>query len=84
MPLFPPEILNFTTQAHHTRTHSKTWIVYLIVLVAITAAITSLPFIKVQVSTQSRGIIRTKFENNQLQSAFYDKEPYNKITRQQK
>jgi HlyD family secretion protein len=80
----PPEILNFTTQTHYSRTYSRTWTVYLIVLLTITSAIISLPFISVEVSTQSRGIIRTEFENNQLQSAVYDKKPHGKIIRQQK
>ncbi|MDR0332328.1 MAG: HlyD family efflux transporter periplasmic adaptor subunit [Dysgonamonadaceae bacterium] len=71
MPLFPPDILHFTTQSHFSRTHSSTWIVYLFVLLFITAGIISLPFISIEVSTQSRGIIRTQFENNQLQSAVY-------------
>jgi HlyD family secretion protein len=69
--LFPSSLLPHTTELHHTRTYSKTWIVYLIMLVVISGAIISLPFISVEVSTQSRGIIRTEFENNQLQSAVY-------------
>jgi ABC-type multidrug transport system fused ATPase/permease subunit len=71
MQLFPPEILSHTTEVHYSRTHSKTWIVYLIVLVVVATVIVSLPFISVSVSTQSRGIIRTEFENNLLQSAVY-------------
>ena len=66
-PLFPPEILHHTTESHFSRTYSKTWIVYLFVLVFVTAAIVSLPFITVEVSTQARGIIRSEFDNNRLQ-----------------
>ena len=67
MPLFPPEILHHTTESHFTRTYSKTWTIYLFVLLFITVAIVSLPFITVEVSTQARGIIRSEFDNNRLQ-----------------
>ena len=67
MKLFPPEILHHTTESHFIRTYSKTWIVYLFVLVMVTAFIVSLPFITVEVSTQARGIIRSEFDNNRLQ-----------------
>ena len=67
MPLFPPEILHHTTESHFTRTYSKTWAIYLFVLLFVTAALISLPFITVEVSTQARGIIRSEFDNNRLQ-----------------
>ena len=66
--LFPPEIINYSTEAHFVKRQSKTWIVYLFVLVFVTAAIVSLPFIYVEVSTQARGIIRSEFDNNRLQA----------------
>ena len=66
--LFPPEIINYSTESHFSRTYSKTWIVYLFVLAFVTAAIISLPFISVEVSTQARGIIRSEFDNNRLQT----------------
>ena len=67
--LFPPEIVEYSTESHFARRNSRTWIIYLVVLLAVTAALVSLPFIYVEVSTQARGIIRTEFENNQLQLA---------------
>ncbi|MDR1682008.1 MAG: HlyD family secretion protein [Candidatus Symbiothrix sp.] len=69
--LFPPEIIHDTTATLFTKRNSPTWLVYLVVLLAVTAAFASLPFVYVQVSTQARGIIRTPNENNQLQTAVY-------------
>jgi HlyD family secretion protein len=42
--------------------------VYIAILLFITAALASLPFITVEVSTQARGIIRGEFDNNRLQT----------------
>jgi len=67
--LFPPEIIEYSTESHFARRYSRTWIIYLAVLLAVSSALVSLPFIYVEVSTQARGIIRTEFENNQLQMA---------------
>ena len=67
--LFPPEIIEYSAESHFARRNSRTWIIYLVVLLAVTAALVSLPFIYVEVSTQARGIIRTEFEHNQLQLA---------------
>ena len=67
-PLFPPEILHYTTESHFVKRQSKTWVIYLFVLMLVTAAIISLPFITVEVSTQARGIIRSEFDNNRLQT----------------
>lgn len=67
--LFPLEIVEYSAESHFVRRRSRTWLVYLAVLLAVTGALISLPFIYVEVSTQARGIIRTEFENNQLQLA---------------
>ena len=65
--IFPPEIINYSTETHFVKRQSKTWIVYLLVLLFVTATIVSLPFIYVEVSTQARGVIRSEFDNNRLQ-----------------
>ncbi|MDR3217716.1 MAG: HlyD family secretion protein [Dysgonamonadaceae bacterium] len=66
--LFPPEIINDTTESLFVKrtVHSKA--IYLVVVLAVAAAIAALPFIYVQISTQARGIIRTPNENNALQT----------------
>ncbi|GHT22645.1 hypothetical protein AGMMS4957_13110 [Bacteroidia bacterium] len=71
MPLFPPEIINDTTEALFVKrsVHSKA--IYLVVVFAVAATLAALPFIYVQVSTQARGTIRTPNENNPLQTSVY-------------
>jgi HlyD family secretion protein len=71
MPLFPPEIINDTTEALFAKRTVRTKIIYLVVVLSITAVIIALPFIYVSVTTQARGIIRTPHENNPLQAAVY-------------
>ncbi|MDR0811305.1 MAG: HlyD family efflux transporter periplasmic adaptor subunit [Paludibacter sp.] len=71
MQLFPPEIINYTAESHFARRNSKVWVVYLAVLLAAAGAVAALPFVYVPVSTQARGVVRTKFENNQIQTAIY-------------
>jgi HlyD family secretion protein len=69
--LFPPEIIQDTTESLFAKrtVHSKS--IYIVVVLAVVATIAALPFIYVQVSTQARGIIRTPNENNPLQTAVY-------------
>ena len=69
--LFPPEIINDTTEALFVKRTVRSKLIYLVVVITVAAAIAALPFIYVQVSTQARGIIRTPNENNQLQAAVY-------------
>jgi HlyD family secretion protein len=69
--LFPPEIIHDSTQTLFVRRNSKTWIVYLAVLLAVSCAAAALPFVHVQISTQARGMVRAPEENNQLQTAVY-------------
>lgn len=69
--LFPPEIINDTTESHFVSHSTKSRIIYLTVIIFIAAVIVSLPFISVEISTQARGIVRTPLENNQLQTVVY-------------
>jgi HlyD family secretion protein len=69
--LFPPEIVIDTTESLFVRRSTRSYIVYMAVILAITAIIAALPFVYVEISAQARGIIRTSLENNQLQSAVY-------------
>ena len=69
--IFPPEIINDTTESLFVKRSTKSRIIYLTVVLIVAAVIASLPFIYVEISTQARGIIRTPFENNQLQTVVY-------------
>ncbi|NDV68612.1 HlyD family secretion protein [Dysgonomonas sp. 25] len=69
--LFPVEIQHNTVQNLYVKRHSKSKIIYLVVIIVLLLVCISLPFIYVDISSQSRGIIRTPHENNTLQSAIY-------------
>lgn len=64
--IFPKEILNNTVEAHHSKHHTKSKVIYGCILIAFIAALASLPFIKVDVYTSSRGIITPSSERVQL------------------
>ena len=66
--IFPPEIIDKSTESHFAKQSTKSRVIYLTVLIAIVVIIILLPFIDVSISTQARGIIRTPLENNQLQT----------------
>lgn len=74
--LFPPEIIEFSAEKHYSNFRVRSRVIYLTVLLFVTACIVSLPFIRVDVSTQSRGVIRTSSENTVVQSAIYGEVVY--------
>lgn len=65
--LFPPEIIENSTQQHFIDNHTKSKIIYIIVIVVILIAFAILPYIFIDITTQNRGIIRSTYENNRLQ-----------------
>jgi multidrug resistance efflux pump len=69
--IFPPEIIEHTVENYFAKQNTKSRLIYLSIIVAILAFLVLLPIIKVDITTQSRGIIRSGFENNQLFSAVY-------------
>ncbi|GAP73375.1 HlyD family secretion protein [Candidatus Symbiothrix dinenymphae] len=69
--IFPPEIINDTTEALFVKRSIHSKAIYLVVVFAVAATLAALPFIYVQVSTQARGTIRTPNENNPLQTSVY-------------
>lgn len=71
MPLFPPEIINDTTESLFVKRTVRSNVIYLVVTAAVTAMIIALPFVYVSVTAQARGVIRTTNENNPIQAAVY-------------
>ena len=61
--------MNFSSDPIHTlenlqaKNKTKTISIYLVIVLGITAFLFSLPLIKVDISSQSRGIIRSKTDN---------------------
>lgn len=69
--LFPPEIIEFTAENYFNKYSKRSQVIYISVLLALLAAIVALPFITVEVTTQSRGVIKSETENNQLMAMVY-------------
>ncbi len=69
--LFPPEIIEYSAESYFSRGGKTTSIIYLTVLLALVVGIIITPFIKIDVTTQSRGIVKSSIENNSLQAAVY-------------
>ena len=69
--LFPPEIIEFPSENYFYKFSKTSQVIYISVLVALLAAVVALPFIKVEVTTQSRGVIKSETENNQLMAMVY-------------
>jgi membrane fusion protein, peptide pheromone/bacteriocin exporter len=66
--LFPPEIIENTTESYLPSVSVRSQSIYIFVLLAIIGAFASTPFIFVDVSVQSNGVIRTVAEKNEIHS----------------
>ena len=66
--LFPTEIVEYTNENYWTKRHIKSKIIYFVIIILLVVLICILPFIQIDLSTQSRGNIRSVNENNMLQS----------------
>lgn len=64
--LFPPEIIEHSVENYFAKKHYTGKTIYIIIVFVIFSSILLLPIIKVDVTSQSRGIIRAKQENNLL------------------
>jgi len=69
--LFPPEIIENTVECYHARISTRSKAIYGLILVMILLLFVSLPLVQVDISSQSRGVIRSPYENTTIQSALY-------------
>lgn len=69
--LFPPEIIEYSVESYFAKQSKSTSLIYTAVLLAILVSIAVTPFIKIDVTSQSRGIIKSTTENNQLVAMIY-------------
>lgn len=69
--LFPPEIIENTVECYHARISTKSKAIYGLLLTMILLVFISLPLVYVDISSQSRGVIRSPYENTTVQSALY-------------
>lgn len=69
--LFPPEIIENTVECYHARISTRSKAIYGLILLMILIVFISLPLVYVDISSQSRGVIRSPYENTTIQSAIY-------------
>ncbi|MBO9154179.1 HlyD family secretion protein [Chitinophaga sp. GCM10012297] len=66
--LFPVEVIEHSAMTWLSRVQVRTQVIYTTVLLAVLLSLLALPFIKVDVSVKSAGIIRPVTEKNELRS----------------
>ncbi len=66
--LFPSEIIDNSVEIHLHKNSTKSQIIYILIVLSIISAIISLPFIKVTITVQGRGIIRPITEKSEVTS----------------
>jgi len=66
--IFPTEIIENTTEAYLPQVTVRSQIIYISVLAILIAALISLPYIKISVSTNSSGIVRTVAEKSDFKA----------------
>ncbi len=69
--LFPPEIIENTVECYHAYISKKSKVIYGLILLMILIVFISLPLVYVDITSQSRGVIRSPYENTTIQSALY-------------
>lgn len=77
--LFPSEIVEFSAESHFVENNKRFRLIYIGLVLAILLSIILLPLIKVTVSTQGRGVVRTSHENLSLQASIYGQVQYSNI-----
>lgn len=65
-PLFPPEIIKSSSENYFSEQSTSSRIIYLSVMLLLIVAFGLLPFVKVQVTTQSEGVVRSGYEENPI------------------
>lgn len=66
--IFPPEILEFTSDYHFQQHHTRSNAVYMMILLIIVAAFVSLFLIAVDVSVRSAGVVRATDNRNEIKA----------------
>lgn len=77
-PVFPKEIIEFTTEHHLARHSRSSQIIYIILVLSLLAFVTLLPFLLIDVSVKSTGLLKAATEVSTLKatSSGYVKETY--------
>jgi multidrug resistance efflux pump len=67
-PIFPPEIIKESCENYFSEQNNAGSVIYLSVILFLMTAVSLLPLLKVQVTTQSEGIVRSVYEDNPIVS----------------
>lgn len=66
--IFPKEIIRFTMESHYSRFSKQSKAIYLLLIAMVITVIISLPFLKIDITIQSRGMIRSQSEPTLIQT----------------
>lgn len=66
--IFPKEIIRFSIESHYSRFSKQSEIIYLLVIATILGCLASLPLVNVDITVQSRGLIRSRTEPTNVQA----------------
>jgi HlyD family secretion protein len=69
--LFPQEIIKNSAENYFVSQHATGKVIYLSLVLLLLAIVVLLPIVNVDITTQSSGLIRSRYEDNILQSAVY-------------
>ncbi len=78
--VFPKEIIDNTAMVYQFKHSKRSKIIYLVILITLLAAVGSLPFLKVDVYSSARGIVKPNKERASLFSINSGQIVYNKLT----
>ncbi|WP_289055708.1 HlyD family secretion protein [Carboxylicivirga marina] len=78
--IFPPDITEYSFESHFHRHKRQFYWVYILVILLVSGTICTLPFITMEITTQSRGSVKTAYENNLIQSSNAGRIEYLNIT----
>jgi multidrug resistance efflux pump len=69
--LFPQEIINNSAENYFVTQNTASKVIYLALVVLLLGIVILLPIVTIDITTQSSGLIRSRYEDNILQSAVY-------------
>jgi HlyD family secretion protein len=69
--LFPPEIIENSVENYYAKISNRRKTIYWLLLLLVAAVLVSLPLVHIDITSQSRGLIRTAVENTVIQPVVY-------------
>lgn len=66
--IFPKEIIKFSLENHYWRFSQYSMVVYILIISIVLLFIIALPFVRIDITVQSRGIIRSQAEPTSIQA----------------